>query len=163
MSVTNCCLLSETRAILSNPKLVICDEATSALDVSVQAQIVALLQRLKQEKHLAYLFITHDLALAASVCDRIAVMYRGRIVELCPALEVIREPGHPYTQMLLSCVLPARVDQPFELPDWEVQRPLGRGCAFYPYCSKAAPECAEKSPQLQTSGCGIRLHLPCKV
>lgn len=140
------------RAIISNPKLVVCDEATSALDVSVQAQIVALLQRLKQEKHLAYLFITHDLALAASVCDRIAVMYRGRIVETGPTLEVIREPHHPYTQMLLSCVLPARVDQPFELPDWEAQRPLGTGCAFYPYCPNAAPECAGQSPPLQMSG-----------
>lgn len=140
------------RAMISNPKLLICDEATSALDVSVQAQIVALLQRLKQEKHLSYLFITHDLALASSVCDRIAVMYRGRIVETGPTLEIIRQPRHPYTQMLLSCVLPARVDQPFCLPDWETLRPLGTGCAFYPYCPNAGKRCAVECPGLEKAG-----------
>lgn len=140
------------RAMIANPKLIICDEATSALDVSVQAQIVALLQRLKQEKQLAYLFITHDLALAASVCDRIAVMYRGRIVETGQALAIIHQPQHPYTQMLLSCVLPASVTDSFSLPEWEPQRQTGNGCAFYPYCPNAIPQCREESPILSSAG-----------
>ena len=101
MSGGECQRAAIARAIIANPKLIICDEATSALDVSVQAQIVALLKRLKQEKNISYLFITHDLTLAASMCDRIAVMYQGRIVETGRTLEIIRSPAHPYTQMLL--------------------------------------------------------------
>lgn len=141
------------RGILANPKLIICDEATSALDVSVQAQIVALLKRLQREKHLSYLFITHDLSLAASMCDRIAVMYQGRIVETGPALEVIHQPAHPYTQTLLSCVLPATVQTDFVLPDDKsLREPAPEGCGFYAKCPKATARCAQSVPPLEHKG-----------
>ena len=97
-------------------------------------------------RNISYLFITHDLTLAASMCDRIAVMYQGRIVETGRTLEIIRSPAHPYTQMLLSCVLPAKVDPDFVIADWEALRePAEQGCAFYPDCPKASAQCGEKS------------------
>lgn len=92
------------RAILIHPKLLICDEVTSALDVSVQAQIIRLLHRLKSEMQMSYLFISHDLALVSSICDRILVLYRGQIVESGTAEEIIQHAAHPYTKVLLDSV-----------------------------------------------------------
>lgn len=138
------------RAIIAEPKLIVCDEATSALDVSVQAQIVALLKRLKQEKGMSYLFITHDLLLANTMCDRIAVMYRGKIVEYGTADQILRTPMHPYTKMLLSCVLPPKITPDFQLIDCEALRPAcDTGCSFYMYCSQASERCRAESPDLR--------------
>ncbi len=93
------------RALAVRPRLLLCDEATSALDVSMQAQIVELLHRLARELSMAVLFISHDLALVDSLCDRVAVLYRGRVVEEGPARAVIGSPQHPYTQRLRASVL----------------------------------------------------------
>lgn len=90
------------RAIAVNPEVLVCDEATSALDVSVQAQILALLQRLRQEMNLAFLFISHDLAVVNCFCERISVMYQGRIVETGPSGQIVNHPQHPYTRLLLK-------------------------------------------------------------
>ncbi len=95
------------RAIMSNPKLLICDEVTSALDVSVQAQILKLLGQLKKEYGMSLFFITHDLALAGSFCDRLLVMYKGQIVESGKSMDLISNPKHPYTKLLISSVLSA--------------------------------------------------------
>lgn len=92
------------RAMLIHPQLLICDEVTSALDVSIQAQIIQLLYRLKQEQKMSYLFISHDLALVSSFCDRILVMYQGEIVENGPTDKVIHHPDHAYTRHLLSSI-----------------------------------------------------------
>jgi len=97
------------RALLCNPRMIICDEATSALDVSVQAQIIHLLKRLKQEKKMTMLFISHDLAVAASICDKIAVMYKGKVVEYDVTEKVLNKPEHSYTRLLLDHYLSADV------------------------------------------------------
>lgn len=97
------------RAIMIQPELLVCDEVTSALDVSVQAQIIRLLKRLAEEMKMSYLFISHDLALVSSLCDRIAVMYRGEIVEIGNTREIIASPKKKYTRQLLDAVLPVRV------------------------------------------------------
>ena len=113
----------------------------------MQAQIVALLKRLKQEENISYLFITHDLTLAASMCDRIAVMYQGRIVETGRTLEIIRSPAHPYTQMLLSCVLPAKVDPDFVIADWEaLGNQRSRAALFIPIAPRLPPNVGRKRP-----------------
>ena len=137
------------RAIIGQPKLLICDEATSALDVSVQAQIISLLKKLKQEKGMSSLFITHDLTLASVMCDRLAVMYCGKIVEYGDAKEIISKPKHPYTQLLLQSVLPAKIDKKFDIADYEsLREPHNGGCHFYEYCPKACEQCKREMPEL---------------
>lgn len=138
------------RAIIGEPKLIICDEVTSALDVSIQAQVVALLKQLKQEKKISYLFITHDLILCHTMCDRIAVMYRGRIVEYGAAKQILNAPLHPYSKMLLSCVLPPKIDPDFTFTDCEELRgPEPSGCGFYEYCPRATEQCRFAKPELR--------------
>lgn len=138
------------RAIISDPKLIICDEATSALDVSVQAQVIELLKRLQQEKQLSYLFITHDLLLARNICNRIIVMYRGSIVETGTAEEILDDPRHPYTKLLLACVLKPRVDKDFRFVNCDsVREPAPMGCKFYEYCPHAKEECRKERPELR--------------
>ncbi|WP_297040713.1 ABC transporter ATP-binding protein, partial [Thermosynechococcus sp. OHK43] len=93
------------RALITQPQLVICDEPVSMLDAHIQAQVLALMQELKEQLQLSYLFITHDLAIARRFCDRVAVMYRGKIVELAPTAQLFARPQHPYTQKLLAAAL----------------------------------------------------------
>ena len=137
------------RALICNPALIICDEATSALDVSVQAQVVELIRKLKEEKKVSFLFITHDLALTSSVCDRIAVMYSGRIVEMGETKAILQHPMHPYTQLLLSCVLPAVGDDEYRVPECSSFRGAGDGCDFYEFCPKICTQCKDRVPDLQ--------------
>ena len=105
MSGGECQRAAIARALLCNPKMIICDEATSALDVSVQAQIIHLMKKLKKERKMAMLFITHDLALAATICDKIAVMNQGRIIEYGNTQAVLQDPKEEYTKLLLESVI----------------------------------------------------------
>ena len=138
-------------ALILNPKLLILDEPTSALDVMIQAQIMNLLKMFKQELKLSILFITHDLALASDLCDTIAVMYAGEIIEQGNAEEVLTEPGHPYTQKLLASVPKLTADTTPEFipgapPD---MTNLPQGCRFQPRCPFAFEQCPKHPPLLK--------------
>ena len=128
------------RALAVAPKFIVCDEPISALDVSIQAQIVNLLDDLQRADALTYLFISHDLKVVQHVCDRVAVMYLGRIVELAAADTLYAAPKHPYTQALLSAVLridpKSRKDRPRIILTGDVASPIDppAGCAFHPRC-----------------------------
>ncbi len=145
--------LGIARALSVQPDLVVADEPVSALDVSVQAQIINLLMDLKATLRLTYLFISHDLNIVEYLCDRIAVMYLGRIVELAPKNRFRQEPRHPYTQMLLKAVLKPDPHQPaaIDLQADEAPNPLDppRGCGFHPRCSRARERCRTQLPSLK--------------
>jgi len=146
------------RAIALNPKLIVADEPVSALDMSVRAQILNLLKQLKKEFGLTYLLITHDLAVVRSMCDRVAVMYLGEIVELASSNELYENPIHPYTKALLSATpIPnprvahsaARAILMGEVPS-PIDPPLG--CRFHPRCAQAKSRCANVEPNLVDVG-----------
>ena len=146
------------RALATRPELIICDEAVSALDVAVQAQILNLLRRLQKQFGLTYLFISHDLGVVQHMCDTIAVMYMGKVVEQADRLGLFNSPKHPYTKALLSAV--PRVDHPGEAPKERVLLPgdppdptnLPPGCRFASRCPMVQPECKTREPEYRQLG-----------
>ena len=137
-------------ALLSKPKLLIADEPTTSLDVTVQAQILALIQKLKAESGTSLLLITHNLGVVAEMCDEVAIMYAGRIVEQAPVRDIFSHPKHPYTKMLLEAVpkpgrkrlvpIPGNVPNLLNIPT---------GCAFHPRCPQAMEICSKQIPTLK--------------
>ena len=144
------------RALVLRPKIVICDEPTSALDVSVQAQIINLLNELRRDLGLTLVFISHNLAVVEHICDEVAVMYLGRIVEHAPTDALFRTPAHPYTRALLASVLTP--EPGLGIPDVGLgdQYPdpanIPPGCRFHPRCPIAEPRCATDTPTSRSHG-----------
>ena len=154
------------RALSVNPELVICDEAVSALDVSIQAQVLQLLKKLKQERSLTYIFITHNLSVVEYVSDRIAVMYLGKIVELAETSELFKHTGHPYTMALLSAIPVADVDHEKEriILEGDVPSPINlpSGCSFHGRCQYCQKRCEEEVPELRCFHInGVEHHVAC--
>jgi len=138
-------------ALASEPKLLVADEPTTALDVTIQAQILDLLRELKQRLRMSILLITHNLGIVGDIADRVAVMYAGQIVELSPALDLLRRPLHPYTRALMNSVPKLGVEQtrleaiPGNVPNLGA---FPNGCRFNPRCPKAQVDCSQKAPAL---------------
>ena len=146
------------RAVGLRPKLIVCDEVTSALDVSVQAQIIQLLLRLKKELGLSLLFITHDLSLVRNMSDRVCVMYGGRVMEIAPTEQLFRNPAHPYTAALMQAIPTLNRNKRPLLLGGEVPSPanLPSGCAFHPRCPRAQSDCSQTTPPLALLGTNSR-------
>ena len=153
------------RALSLNPRLIVADEPVSALDVSVQAQILNLLQKLRRDLGLTYLFMAHDLSVVRHIADRVAVMYVGKIVEMAPVDRLYAQPAHPYTEALLAAAPPpdpARREAPLLLPG-EVADPSAPppGCPFHPRCRHAQETCRSEVPALREIAPGhqVSCHL----
>jgi peptide/nickel transport system ATP-binding protein len=144
-------------ALACSPSLLIADEPTTALDVTIQAQVLKLMRGLKEKFGTSMILITHDIGVAAETCDRIAIVYAGRIVEIADTVSLFSNPSHPYTLGLFSSIprlgdekelldaLPGLMPDPANLP---------AGCPFHPRCREARPECSESVPAMRDSGGG---------
>ena len=150
--------INVARALALQPKLIICDEPVSALDVSIQAQVLNLFNRLQRDHNLTYIFISHDLGVIKHVSDRIAIMYLGRVVELCKASQIYDNPLHPYTRALLSAIPP---ESPFEKKQrivlkGEIPSPIGDqvGCPLAGRCPNCTERCTREIPKLNDTGDG---------
>lgn len=148
-----CQRISIARALVSEPRMLICDEPVSALDVSIQAQIINLLQDMKQRYDLTMLFISHDLSVVKVVCDRVAVMYLGRICELTDSETLFKSPAHPYTAALLSAIPeadPNKAPQPIAMKEGELPSATNPppGCRFHTRCPRSQQICTEVVPPL---------------
>lgn len=154
------------RALALNPRLVIADEPTAGLDVSVQGEILNLMARLQQEHSLSYLIISHNLPVIRHVCDRVAIMYLGRIVEQGDCDEIFQQPAHPYTEALINSVPQPDPDKRRQLVSIEGEVPsLSKrpsGCEFHPRCHYAQAQCREQTPQLQriSTQHEVQCHFP---
>lgn len=153
------------RALIMNPDLIIADEAISALDVSIQAQVLNLFNRLQKEHNLSYVFISHDLGVIRHISDRIAIMYLGRVVELCEASQIYENPLHPYTKALLSAIPP---ESPFEkkeriILNGDIPSPIGVqvGCPLAGRCPNCQERCKTEIPELRdvANGHKVACHL----
>jgi len=142
-------------ALAAEPRLIVADEPTTALDVSIQAQIIQLLKRVCRERGAAVMLITHDMGVIAETCDRVAVMYAGRIAEIGPAHEVIHQPAHPYTAGLMAAIPDMEQDRE-QLAQIDGAMPrlgaIPRGCAFNPRCPRAFERCRVERPDLMPAG-----------
>jgi oligopeptide/dipeptide ABC transporter ATP-binding protein len=151
-------------AIVNRPQLLIADEPTTALDVTIQQQILDLLNELRRKFGLAMLFISHDLAVVSHVADRVAVMYAGNLIELGSKADIFRAPAHPYTQGLLRAIPTLSTDRSVPLATIEgTVPPIGQlppGCAFEPRCSYRIAACAVKLPPLVEVGAGHWARCP---
>jgi len=153
------------RALATNPDVIICDEPVSALDVSVQAQVINLMEDLQKEFGMSYLFIAHDLSVVYHISQRIAVMYLGNMVEIGTADDVYFEPVHPYSRALLSAVPepdPTRRDKKRIVLQGDIPTPLNKpsGCSFRTRCPIARPECAQDAPVMITAPNGSSVACP---
>ena len=142
-------------ALCAEPRLVIADEPTTALDVSIQAQIISLLKNLTASHGTSVMLVTHDMGVIAETCDRVAVMYAGRICEIGPVRDVVQHPNHPYTEGLMGSIpsLETRVERLRQI-DGSMPRlnAIPRGCAFNPRCTKVIARCMEERPALMPAG-----------
>ncbi|MDT9002156.1 ABC transporter ATP-binding protein [Paucibacter sp. APW11] len=141
-------------ALAAEPKLIIADEPTTALDVSIQAQIIALLRQVCKEQGAAVMLVTHDMGVIAETCDRVAVMYAGRVVEIGPVQQVIHRPAHPYTIGLMGSI-PAMDGQAERLTQIDGAMPrlnaIPPGCSYHPRCPQALPRCRNERPELMAA------------
>jgi oligopeptide/dipeptide ABC transporter ATP-binding protein len=152
------------RALAVNPKFIVCDEPVSSLDVSIQAQIINLLQELQERMHLTYLFISHDLRVVEHISHRVAIMYLGKVVEIAAGETIYRDAKHPYTRALLSAVPMPETSRKKEriVLEGDVPSPVNppSGCTFHPRCAYRQPLCSEMEPPLDfAGGHGVSCHV----
>ena len=158
-------------ALAAEPKLIVADEPTTALDVSIQAQIITLLKNVCRERGAAVMLITHDMGVIAETCDRVAVMYAGRVAEIGPVHEVINHPAHPYTVGLMASI-PDMEEERERLNQIDGAMPrlnaIPAGCAYHPRCASAFDRCLRERPDLMEAGstrsaCWLHAHAPTEV
>ena len=169
-SVGQCQRISIARALITHPKLLVCDEPVSSLDVSVQAQILNLLESMRARHDLTMLFISHDLAVVKNVCDRVTVMYLGKICEIADSEVLYRKPNHPYTALLLKSIPepdPTRIQKEVNLQGVDIPSPASppSGCRFRTRCPRMQQRCSEEEPALKKVNPGslVACHYPLSI